>query len=45
MNTTYRNIILIAAAVLLLIGALSLINVNPEKTLDMGTFIDDIQQG
>jgi len=45
MNTTTRNIILISAAVLLLVGALSMMNVNTQKTMDIGTFVSDVQQG
>jgi len=45
MNPTFRNILLIIAAVLLIGGALSLVNVDKTKNIDIGTFVSDVQQG
>ncbi|HEU0051447.1 MAG TPA: ATP-dependent zinc metalloprotease FtsH, partial [Patescibacteria group bacterium] len=45
MNKTFRNILLILAAILLIGGALSLVNIDNTKKLDMGTFVSDVQDG
>ncbi|MDO8583579.1 MAG: ATP-dependent zinc metalloprotease FtsH [bacterium] len=45
MNKTFRNILLILVAILLIGGALSMINVGETKKMDMGTFVTNVQDG
>jgi len=45
MNATFRNILLLVAAIVLIGGALSLVNLKQAKQLDIGTFVSDVQDG
>jgi len=45
MNTTVRNIVLVVAVILLVGGALSFVNLEQPKMLDMGTFVSNVQAG
>lgn len=45
MNQTLRNILLIAGCIVLVGGALSFVNLEKQKPLDMGAFVSAVQNG
>lgn len=45
MNPTLRNILIICGAIILIGGAFSLVNFDNTKSIDVGTFISDVQNG
>lgn len=45
MNATLRNSLLAIAAVLIVGGGLAMVNLNPEKKVDVTSFINQVQEG
>jgi cell division protease FtsH len=44
MSSTLRNILIVAASVVL-IGVLAMINIKPAPTMDVGTFVTNVESG
>ncbi len=45
MNVTLRNSLLAIAAILIVGGGLAMVNLNPEKKVDVTSFINQVQEG